>query len=200
MSRGVAEELAEELALALEWQELSRLAGERKADLEFFARIQEEIAGSAGGDGLLREIAESCTQREQPQGLGTVFALVGERRTGLAVAAPAGARVEERLIVRALSGESAWEHSVEQGPLEMFWRRAVETGQTIGAEANALPLAREIARIVAIPLLYDGVARGVLQQEARREERERLEAWRQALLAPARLPCCFSTAADFCAA
>jgi hypothetical protein len=81
LSRGVAEELAEELALALEWQELSRLAGERKADLEFFARIQEEIAGSAGGDGLLRELAESCTQREQPQGLGTVFALVGERRT-----------------------------------------------------------------------------------------------------------------------
>ena len=60
---------------------------------------------------------------------------------------------------------------------------------------NALPLAREFARIVAIPLLYDGVARGVLQQEARREERERLEGiggrrcWQ-----PARLPCCFSTA------
>jgi signal transduction histidine kinase len=70
----------------------------------------------------------------------------------------------------------------------MFWRRAVETGQTIGAEANALPLAREIARIVAIPLLYDGVARGVLQQEARREERERLEAWRQALLAASETP------------
>ena len=216
LPQGVAEEIAEELALALEWEELSCLAGERKTELEFSARIQTEIDGGTGGDILLREIAENCTQRQRPQGLGAIFALVGERRTGLAVAAPAGARAGERLIVRALSGESAWEHSLEQGPLEMFWRRAVEAGQTISAEANSLPLARKIARIVAIPLLCEGAARGVLlaglplrrtnletmerlerraalaagvlQQEARREERERLEAWRLALLATSDTP------------
>jgi signal transduction histidine kinase/CheY-like chemotaxis protein len=216
LPRDAAEEVAEELALALEWQELHRLAGERKTDLEFSTRVQTEMAGGAAGDALLQEIAESCTHGDGELGAGAVFALVGERRTGLAVTDPAGARAEERLIVRALSGESAWAHSVEQGPLEMFWRRAVETGQTIGAEANALPLAREIARIVAIPLLYEGTARGVLlaglpqrrtnlesmerlerraglaaavlQQEARRAEREQQEAWRQALLAASETP------------
>lgn len=216
LPRGVAEEVAEELALALEWEELNRLAGERKAELEFSARIQAETAGGAAGESLLREIAESCTQGAGPLGMGAIFALVGERRAGLAVTDPAYACAEERLIVRALSGESAWAHSVEQGPLEMFWRRAAETGRTIGAEANSLPLARGIARIVAIPLLCEGAARGVLlaglpprrtdpetmerlerravlaagvlRQEARREERERLEAWRQALLGASETP------------
>ncbi len=216
LPRGVAEEVAQELALALEWQELSRLAGERKAEMDLCARIQAEIASGAAGDPLLQAIAESCTQRGGPAEVGAIFALIGERRTGLAVADPAGARAEERLIVRVLSGESAWAHSVEQGPLEMFWRRAVETGQTICAEANSLPLAREIARIVAIPLVQEGTAQGVLlagvprwranleimerlerravlaagvlQQEARREQRGRVEAWQQALLASSDTP------------
>jgi hypothetical protein len=228
LPRGVTEEVAEELALALEWQELSRLAGERKEELELCARIQTELAGGAAGEALLQAIAESCTQQDGARGVGAIFALLGERRTGLAVTDPAGARAEERLIVRALSGESAWAHSVEQGPLEMFWRRAVETGQTIGAEANSLPLAREIARIVAIPLLCEGVARGVLlaglpPARTNSETMERLGGerrwpprccsrrpggrnannWRPGSRrcwrrAPRR--CCCSTSADFCGA
>ena len=211
LPRVLAEEVAAELALALDWEEQNRLAGERKADLELASRVHSLLEGNAEPDNILRELAETCTGRDAPEGVGAIFALIGERRTGQAVAAPSGARAEERLRIRAQSGDSAWGHSVEQGPLEMFWRQAVETGQITGAEAaDALPLARNIARIVAIPLSYEGSARGVLlaglprgrtgleslerleqrallatqvlQQKALWSERARAETWRVALL------------------
>jgi signal transduction histidine kinase len=162
LPRVLAEEVAAELSLALEWEGQNRLAQGRKADLELASRVHFLLVGNADPDRVFAEIAETCTRRDPPEGVGAAFALIGERRTGLAVAAPSGARAEERLRIHALSGDPAWGHSVEQGPLEMFWRQAVETGQVIGAEAGALPLARNIARIVAIPLCKEGSAHGVL--------------------------------------
>jgi signal transduction histidine kinase len=210
LPRVLAEEVAAELALALEVEEQSRLARERKADLQLTSRVHTLLAENADPDNILAELAETCTRSDGPEGVGAVFALIGERRTGLAVAAPSGARAEERLRIRALSGDPAWGHSVEQGPLEMFWRQAVETVQVTGAEPGALPLARNIARVVAIPLTSEGAARGVLlaglprgrtsmeslerlehrallatqvlQQKERRSERARGETWRLALL------------------
>ena len=210
LPRVLAEEVAAELALALEWEEQNQLARQRKADLELSFRVHTLLAENTEPDEILRELAETCTSREAPEGVGAIFALIGERKTGLPVAAPSGARAEERLGICALSGDSAWAHSVEHGPLEMFWRRAVETGELTGAEAGALPLARNISRIVAIPLAYEGSARGVLlaglprgrpsleslerleqrallatqvlQQKARWSERARTEMWRIALL------------------
>lgn len=210
LPRVLAEEVAVELALALENEEQSRLAQERKADLELAARVHALLAENTDLDQLLAELVDTCTGTDGPAGVGAVFALIGERKTGVAVAAPSGARAEERLQIRALSGDPAWSHSVEQGPLEMFWRQAVETGQVAGAEAGALPLERHIARIVAIPIAVDGVTRGallaglargrtsleslerleqrallaaqVLRHKEWRSERARTEAWRLALL------------------
>jgi len=162
LPRVLAEEVAAELALALEWEQQKRLARDRKADLKLTSRVHTLLAGNAEPDEILLELARTCTDRDAPEGVGAIFALIGERKTGLAVAAPPGARAAESLRIRALSGDPAWGHSVEQGPLEMFWRRAFETGQVIGAEASALPLARNIARIVAIPLTSEGAPRGVL--------------------------------------
>jgi signal transduction histidine kinase len=210
LPRVLAEEVAVELALALENEEQGRLARERKADLGLAARVHTLLAENPDLDRVLAELVESCTRTDGPAGVGAVFALIGERKTGLAVAAPSGARSEERLQIRALSGDPAWGHSMEQGPLEMFWRQAVETGQVTGAEAGALPLARNIARIVAIPITVEGVTRGALlaglprgrtsleslerleqrallaaqalRQKEWRSERARTEAWRLALL------------------
>jgi signal transduction histidine kinase len=210
LPRVLAEDVAAELALALEAEEQSRLAEQRKADLELTSRVHTLLAENADPDQILAELAATCTRGNGPGGVGAVFALIGERRLGLAVAAPSGARAEERLRIRALSGDPAWGHSVEQGPLEMFWRQAVETLQVTGAEPGALPLARTIARVVAIPLTSEGAARGVLlaglprgrtsleslerleqrallaaqvlQQIERRSERARAETWRLALL------------------
>ena len=216
LPRVLAEEVAAELSLALEWEAQNRLARARKADLELTSHVHVLLAGNADPDHIFAELAETCTRRDPPEGVGAVFALIGECRTGLAVAAPSGARAEERLRIHALSGDSAWGHSVEQGPLEMFWRQAVETGRVTGAEASALPLARNIARIVAIPLCYQGLAHGVLlaglpyglasieslerlelrallaaqvlQQNERLSERARAEKWRKALLESSERP------------
>ena len=216
LPRVLAEEVAAELALALEREEQNRMARERKADLELASRVHSLLSKNADLDNILVELAEACTRSDGPEGVGAVFALIGERRSGLAVAAPSGARAEERLRIRALSGDPAWGHSVEQGPLEMSWRQAVETGKVAGAEAGALPLARNISRIVAIPLTSEGAARGVLlaglargrnsleslerlerrallatqvlQQKERRSEQARTEAWRLALLESSERP------------
>jgi hypothetical protein len=216
LPRARAEEIAEELAMALEWEEQQRLAAVRKSDLEFAMHIHQRLSGEFEADALFAEIVNSCTQREPPPGIGAVFALIGERRSRQAVAAPSGARAAERLEIRALSGDAAWGHSVEQGPLEMFWRQAVETYQMTGAEAGALPLARGIARIVALPLVFAGQAHGVLlaglphglgsaesmerlehraslaaqalQQKARQAEHTELEKWQQALLESSEQP------------
>jgi signal transduction histidine kinase len=210
LPRVLAEEVAVELALALENEEQSLLARERKADLELAARVHALLAENADLEQVLAELVETCTRTDGPAGVGAVFALVGERKTGLAVTAPSGARAEECLRIWALSGDPAWGHSVERGPLEMFWRQAVATGQVAGAEAGALPLARNIARIVAIPIAVEGVTHGALlaglprgrtgmetlerleqrallaaqvfQQKEWRSERARTEAWRLALL------------------
>ena len=225
LPRALAEEVAAELALALESEEQSRLARVRKADLELTSRVHTLLAGNADLDGILAELVETCTRNEGPEGVGAVFALIGERKTGLAVVAPSGARAEERLQIRALSGDPAWGYSVEQGPLEMFWRQAVETGQVTGAEAGALPLARQIARIVAIPLVAQGVTRGillaglsrgrtsleslerleqrallamqVLQQKELLSERARAENWRLALLEASERPVALIDRAGF---
>jgi signal transduction histidine kinase/CheY-like chemotaxis protein len=216
LPRVLAEEVAAELAVSLEWEEQNRLARERQADLGLISRVHTLLAENAEPDNILLELAENCTRSDGPEGVGAVFALIGERKTGLAVAAPSGARAKERLRLLAISGDPSWGHSVEQGPLEMFWRQAVETGQVTGAEADALPLARNIARIVAIPLTAEGATRGVLlaglprgrtsleslerlerrallatqvlQQKDRWSERARMERWRQALLESSEQP------------
>ena len=211
----LAEEVAAELALALEWEEQNRLARERKADLELTSRVHTLLTENADLDNILLELAETCTRSDGPAGVGAVFALIGER-SRLAVAPRSGTRAGERLRIRAISGDPAWRHSVEQGPLEMFWRQAIETGQVTGAEAGAQPLERNIARIVAIPLTSEAATRGVLlaglprkrtslaslerleqrallamqvlRQEERWSERARAEAWRQALLESSEQP------------
>jgi signal transduction histidine kinase len=216
LPRVLAEEVAAELALALEWEEQNRLARERQADLELTSRVHGLLAGDADLDNVLLELAETCTRGDAPGGVGAIFALIGERRTRLAVAAPSGAPTKEWLQIRALSGDPAWGHSVEQGPLEMFWRQAVGTGQITGTEAGPLPLARDIARIVALPLAYEGATRGVLlaglplgrtsienlerlgqrallatqvlQQIERGSQRARMEIWRMALLESSERP------------
>ncbi|HUL34785.1 MAG TPA: ATP-binding protein [Candidatus Eisenbacteria bacterium] len=207
--RAAAEDLAVELSLALEWEDLYGRAEERRVDLELTLRVQGELASGAACRPLLQMIAESCTLPQASHGPGASFALLGRPQAGGSVCEPAAARAAERLEILAGSGESAWAHSAQEGPLEMFWRQAVETGQATGAEANTLPLARGIARIVALPLTQDRAAPGVLmaglpyestnletierlerrallaaqvlRQQAVLEEREQMEVWRQAL-------------------
>jgi signal transduction histidine kinase len=209
LSRGLAEHVAAELFLALELEEQSRMARDRKAGLELHGRVQAMLSKGAPPENIFRELVESCTRRESSGG-AAIFSLIGERKTGQAVKSPAAARDEEGLEICALSGDAAWGHSVRCGPLEMFWRQAVETGRRTIAEPGALPLARDIAKIVALPISFHGATCGVLlagiprhgreieslerleqcawlaaqvmQHRSQLAERAQVEIWREALL------------------
>ena len=162
LPRAKVERIAEELGLLLEMEEERRLAHERHEDLTLWRRIQDVLREPKDFEGLLRELAESCTGEKGKGGAGAVFAVLGERSNALPVNTPAAAGAVNRLVLCGQSGDPEWAHSLDQGPLENLWREAVETRRVCGAEAERLPLARNISRIVAIPMEFEGEVNAVL--------------------------------------
>lgn len=162
LPRRRVQRIAEELGLLLEIAEERRLARERQEDLNLWRRVQELLQQPEISENLLRELAESCSGENGKSGAGAIFAMIAERGRGLPINSPAAAGQADRLLLRAQSGDPAWAHSLEDGPLENLWRQAVETHHVCGAEAERLPLSRNISRIVAIPLEFDGDANAVL--------------------------------------
>jgi len=180
LPRTRAENVAEELGLLLELQEERRLAATRKADLELLKRMWGQVPGEQNPSMILERLAESCMGGGSPGGAGAVFALIGERRGGLPVAATSSASPEEQLVVRAQSGDSAWADCVNHGPLETLWRQAIEKRHVVGDEAGHLPLAKDISRILAIPLecraqIFGVLLVGLPRQRATLDELGRLE-------------------------
>lgn len=208
LARECAERVSAELGLLFELQEQRELAGTRREDLELWRQVQSDLA-EQDAESILGRLAKSCTG-DGEHGAGAVFALIGERKSGFSVRTPASASDEERLVVRGQGGDPAWEHGVEHGPLESFWRKAVQSRQVVGAEPGRLPQAKKISRIVAIPLEGDKVISGVLlaglpkgrtslevlerlelraklaaqvlEREQRKDAEQGRESWRQALL------------------
>jgi signal transduction histidine kinase/ActR/RegA family two-component response regulator len=162
LPRSKVERVAEELGLLLEIEEERRLARERQEDLALWRRIQDRLRQPEASQDLLRELAESCTGEMGQGGVGAVFALIGEPNNTSPVNAPAAAGAVNRFVLCGQSGDPAWAHSLAQGPLENLWRQALETGRICGAEAEGLPLACKISRIVAIPMELDGAVNAVL--------------------------------------
>lgn len=162
LPRAKVERLAGEIGLLLEMEEDRRLACERHEDLILWRRVQDLLQGPEGTKDLMRELAESCVGSAGKGGVGAVFALIGERTSALPVNTPATAGEVNRLVLCAQSGDAEWAHSLNQGSLETLWQQAVETRRVCGAEAERLPLARHISRVVAIPMEFDGGVNAVL--------------------------------------
>ena len=162
LPRAAAERVAAELGVLVELEEERRLARERQADLELVQKLQGLLAAEESAGNILRYLAASCTREAPESAAGAVFALIGERQGGLPVAAPGDAGDAEQLVVLGQSGDVAWAHSVNHGPLENLWRQAVESRRVVGGPAERLPLAKEISRIIAIPLCEKEEAYGVL--------------------------------------
>ena len=162
LHKAVAERVAAELGLLVELEEERRLARERQADLDLIQKLQGLLAAEECVGNILMYLAASCTSEAPDSGAGPVFALIGEKQAGLPVAAPSDAGEVEQLVVLGQSGDVAWAHSVEHGPLENLWRQALESRRVVGGPADLLPLAKEISRIVAIPLCEKEEAYGVL--------------------------------------
>ena len=182
-----AESIAEQLGFLLELEEERKLASTRKADLDFWLRINRLLAEQQSANTILGQLAESCTRGESVGGAGATFALIGERRSGTADSGPSGRKREDHLFIRAQSGDEAWEYGVNGGPLENLWRQAVSKGELISVDADALALAEDICKIVAIPVQQGNTTVGVLlaglpRRRALGETLDRL-AWRSAMVA-----------------
>jgi signal transduction histidine kinase/AmiR/NasT family two-component response regulator len=162
LPKAAAERVAAELGLLVELEEERRLARERQADLGLIQKLQGLLATEECAGNILMYLAANCTNDAPDSAAGAVFALIGERQGGLPVATPSDAGGAEQLVVLGQSGDVAWAHSVDHGPLENLWRQAVESRRVVGGPAERLPLAKEISRIVAIPLCGKEEVYGVL--------------------------------------
>jgi signal transduction histidine kinase/DNA-binding NarL/FixJ family response regulator len=157
-----AERVAQQLELLLELEDERRLAAGRKADMDFWLRMKRLLSENHSANMILGQLAESCTRGESMGGVGTVFALIGERKAGPATTLMSRTGAEDHLVVRAQSGDEAWAYAVNAGPLESLWRQAIEDGRAAVGEAGPLRLAKDISRIVAVPIEVGNAVPAVL--------------------------------------
>ena len=150
--RAIVEQTAAQLALLLEFEDERTLSAKREADLTLWKNVESSLASGQTSQIILKTIVESCTKPPNAGGVGAVFALIGDQQNGLPVVRPSAAAREDRLLVLAESGEHAWAHSVEQGSLETLWRQAITQGRVMGGDSDRIPLAKDISRIVAVPV------------------------------------------------
>ncbi|MGB2654550.1 MAG: hypothetical protein WAN62_12265, partial [Candidatus Acidiferrum sp.] len=156
LSRELAESVAAELALALEWEQEQRLARERQADVRLSKEILNALAGGASSDTILSQLAASCTDGS-PNGAGAGFALIGYRPAQASHAAAA-----EEMEFAWESGNAVWTGAGAREPLGSLWRAALVAGHIVGAEAAPAWSKDGLARLVAIPLTAAEETLGVL--------------------------------------
>jgi len=146
----LAEDVAAAFTTLIELHDERRQAALYKADLELWARFRSMVSEGQGANRILGQLMENCTRGEANGGVGAVFALTGELESGN------GKGPAERLSIRAESGDSEWAHRVNTEVLRPFWKSALEKGQAIGEETGPLIFAKEISRIIGIPLPVEG--------------------------------------------
>jgi len=154
----LAESVASELALALEWEQEQRFARERQADLRFSKQILAALSAGVSPDTVLSQLAASCTENlADPSAAGASFAVIGHRPAQ----APNAAGPAEMDFAWE-SGDSAWTRAVEREPLASLWRGSLDTRKVLGEDPPVTWSKEGLARLVAIPLLSAEHALGVL--------------------------------------
>ncbi len=154
----LAESVAAQLALALEFELEQRFARERQADVGLAKRILAALGGSVSPDTTLSQIAASCTEnRADASAAGASFAVIGQMRAQGQHALPLA-----EMEFAWESGDAAWTCAVEREPLASLWRSAIGAGRIVGAEPPAAWSKAGLSRVVAIPLVSAGETLGVL--------------------------------------
>jgi len=158
MPRELAESVASELALALEYVQEQRLAREHQADLRLSKQILSALSGGASPDTVLSQLVASCTENPpDPPSAGASFAVIAH-----SPAPAANASGSAEMDFAWESGDSAWTRAVEREPLASLWRGALQAGKVLGTDPPASWCKEGLARLVAIPLVSGGETLGVL--------------------------------------
>ncbi len=157
-SRGRAESVAAELALALELQDQLRFNRTRNADLALVRRLLEPSPGVPSSESLLSNLVAGCIrQAADRDGPGAAFAMIGVLQDPGENSGP-----PSHVDFRWRNGDEAWTRAMENDPLSMVWRRALEARQVIGSEPPVTWPQASVARIVAFPLEAQGQLLGAL--------------------------------------
>ena len=157
-SRGRAESVAAELALALELQDQLRFNRSRNADLALVRRLLEPSSSVASSESLLSNLVAGCVQQAADRdGPGAAFAMIGVLQDPGENSGP-----PSHVDFRWRNGEDAWTRAMENEPLSRVWRRALEARQVIGSEPPLTWPQASVARIVAFPLEVQGQLLGAL--------------------------------------
>ena len=176
MPRDLAQSVAAELALALEFEMEQRFARERQADVRLSKQILGALAGSASAEEILSQLVASCTEESADgSGAGASFAVLGHRPARAPIL---GSPPEMEFAWE--SGDTDWTRAIAREPLSSLWRAALDAGQVLGEEPPASWAKAGLARLVAIPLLSATETLGVLvagisQKTASLATLERLE-------------------------
>ncbi len=155
--RQQVESVAAELALALGFEELQRIARRRDVDLGVVRRFLSRQANDTS-EALLSNLVDSCTQglshEESP---GAAFAVIG-------ALPPESEKSGDSFPVefRWRSGDESWTRAIESGPLAGVWRRALQARQVIGSDPETGWKPASVVRIIAFPMELEGQLLGVL--------------------------------------
>jgi signal transduction histidine kinase/ActR/RegA family two-component response regulator len=151
LPRELAESLAAELVLALEYEDEQRLAQHRQADVRFAREVLAALAVGHATDSVLTQIASSCTGLFGEADGNGAFAVIGQLSEATPGLSRGGAPSPADLDFGWESGDAAWTRAVEREPLLGVWQKALQTGQVVGIEPPSLT-ASGLARLIAIPL------------------------------------------------
>jgi len=155
ISSARAESVAAELSLAIQWIEGSSSRRTNDADLQTVRRILAAQSRTNLPEQILEDLAGTLTQSEE--GFAATFAVIGtlpEHREG--------ERRNDTLEFRWRSGDPQWTAAVERKPLSGIWRKALAERRAVGSEPPAVWTQNSIARIVALPIEFEGEVLGVL--------------------------------------
>jgi signal transduction histidine kinase/CheY-like chemotaxis protein len=157
LPRQLAESVAAELELALEFSEQRVFAQARSSDMAFSRLILSALENSTPVSAVLADLAESCILSPEKNGPGASFAVIG-------AASPRDLSSQEssRLDFLWKSGDPQWIAAVESEPLASIWRRALESRRLVGSAPEVTWSRDEISRVVAIPLETHGKLLGAL--------------------------------------
>ncbi len=158
MFRERAEEVAAELALALQLEETQRIARAKNVDLGFARMVLKDLSGESSVEKVLSNLAGSCVSMAAHQdGLGAAFAVIG------VLPEPSGkSGGSDGIEFQWRSGDEAWMRTIESEPLASVWRRALETRRVAGSEPPLSWAQGVVARVVAFPLESEGRLLGTL--------------------------------------
>ena len=183
-SRAPLQQVAAELALALELEDQRRLARERLEEKAATRQLLTTLASCGPSDALLGSLVASCTGEAGEGGIGAVFAILREwgdedressehsEPCGLA-ASTAGTREDisagPDYALLWQSGDAAWVRAMKNEPLKGIWSRAREARGPITHEAGSTAVRGDAIRVMAIPIEAGEESLGALAGGFRRQ-------------------------------